>query len=704
MASRIADRLQAARRRHFVGRDAEKQFFETALTAAEPPFYVLYIYGPGGVGKTSLLHEFAMLAQQTQAQPVYIDARNVEPSPDSFLMALTLALGLTPPANPVEILLARPQRTVLMIDTSEALALLENWLRDYFLPQLPANALVIFAGRNPPAAAWRADAGWQSLLQVMPLRNFTPEESHTYLDLRAVTTAAHTRIAEFTHGHPLAISLVADVIEQRPGREGTQPFEPDTAPDIVHSLLDRFVQETPSPAHRLALEACALVRYMTEPLLAAMVGLADAHDLFDWLRTLSFIESGRLGLFPHDLVREALISDLRWRNPDRYIDLHAHARTYYNGRLQQTHGANQRRVLTDFIFLHRDNAVVRPFYTWQENNDLWSDNAQPDDLPDLLAMIGGHEGEASAQIAARWFASQPQATVVIRNLQREAVGLLTLLALQSATLDEIATDPATRTAWAYLQRHAPVRAGEIVTYFRFWLSKEAYQGVSPVQSRVFINCVQHYLTTPNLAYTFFPCIEPDFWAGIFAYANFVRLPAADFTVDGRRYGIYGHDWRVTPPAKWLELMAEREIAMAAAEPVASAPPAVSRPILVLSQPDFADAVRDALRHFTHTSELQSNPLLRSRLVVDRVGNEAPNTERVIALRTLLKESADVLKGSPRQAKLYRALHHTYFQPAATQELAAEVLDVPFSSYRRHLKAGVDEVVDYLWNRELGVEP
>jgi len=36
-------------------------------------------------------------------------------------------------------------------------------------------------------------------------------------------------------------------------------------------------------------------------------------------------------------------------------------------------------------------------------------------------------------------------------------------------------------------------------------------------------------------------------------------------------------------------------------------------------------------------------------------------------------------------------------------LAAEVLDVPFSSYRRHLKAGVDEVVDYLWNRELGVE-
>ena len=86
-------------------------------------------------------------------------------------MAIGLALGLgtTPPANPIDTLMARPQRTIILIDTSEALAQLENWLRDAFLPQLPANALVIFAGRNPPAATWRADPGWQSLLQIFSL-------------------------------------------------------------------------------------------------------------------------------------------------------------------------------------------------------------------------------------------------------------------------------------------------------------------------------------------------------------------------------------------------------------------------------------------------------------------------------------------------------------------------------------------------------
>ena len=37
----------------------------------------------------------------------------------------------------------------------------------------------------------------------------------------------------------------------------------------------------------------------------------------------------------------------------------------------------------------------------------------------------------------------------------------------------------------------------------------------------------------------------------------------------------------------------------------------------------------------------------------------------------------------------------------TQEQAAELLDLPFSTYRRHLKAGLDQITDYLWGREIG---
>jgi hypothetical protein len=59
-----------------------------------------------------------------------------------------------------------------------------------------------------------------------------------------------------------------------------------------------------------------------------------------------------------------------------------------------------------------------------------------------------------------------------------------------------------------------------------------------------------------------------------------------------------------------------------------------------------------------------------------------------------------LQVSPRGAKLYRALYHTYLQPAPTQEQAAELLDVPFSTYRRHLKMGVERVAELLWQQEI----
>jgi len=42
------------------------------------------------------------------------------------------------------------------------------------------------------------------------------------------------------------------------------------------------------------LEACALVRTLTEGLLNQMLNMAEAHELFEWLRELSFIDSGRI--------------------------------------------------------------------------------------------------------------------------------------------------------------------------------------------------------------------------------------------------------------------------------------------------------------------------------------------------------------------------------------------------------------------------
>ena len=270
MSQRVADRLAAARRRQFVGRTAERTLFQAALSAPELPFLVLYVYGPGGVGKTSLLREFVDISAQMNVTAICLDARNFEPSPDAFISALRRALGLHPD-EPPEQALAGAERRVVLLDTYESLAPLDDWLRESFLPQLPENVLVVLAGRQSPAAAWRSDPGWQSYVRHLPLRNLSAEEGRTYLTRRSVPAEQCDAVLAFTHSHPLALSLVAETFAQRE----TITFQPESAPDIIRVLVEQFVQKVPGPAHRATVEACALVRLTGEALLGELLALPD---------------------------------------------------------------------------------------------------------------------------------------------------------------------------------------------------------------------------------------------------------------------------------------------------------------------------------------------------------------------------------------------------------------------------------------------
>ena len=227
------------------------------------------------------------------------------------------------------------------------------------------------------------------------------------------------------------------------------------------------------------------------------------------------------------------------------------------------------------------------------------------------------------------------------------------------------------------------------------MARDGYQSVSAIQSLIFGRAAQHYLTTPALAFSFFSVAQPDFWAPMFTHVDLPLQPEIAFRTDDRDFGVFVHDWRVTPPMTWLDVLAEREMQMEV-----QAPPAPAVPLVVLSRPDFEQAVRDALRSLTQLTALEVNPLLRSRLIVDQVGNSATISERVTALRQTLRSAVASLGTTPRQAKLQRALHHTYVQPAPTQDQAAELLDLPFSTYRRHLTSGVTAVTEHLWQREV----
>ena len=685
-AGTLGDLLAARRRRRFVGRTSEVELFQLALESPDPPFLLLHIHGPPGIGKTSLLDVLAGLAADAGARVIRLDGRDLVPSPPAVLQALGV---LEVPEEEGAIAgLSNSGRLVVLFDTYERLSPLDDWVRTRLLPRLPATALTVVAGRTPPDSAWRTDPAWRELLRVVSLRNLSPEVSRQYLQACGVDPDRQEQLVELAHGHPLGLSLLADVVV-RGGEAAADPL----TPDLVGTLLQRFVEIVPSGLHRRALEVCAPARVTTEALLREVLGLEDAHELFTWLRELSFVESGPEGVFPHDLARDALEADLRWRDPEGYRRVFRGVRGHINGRLQTSRGQEQQRAIADAKYLFRRLPGVGSPVDWEAWGQQYPEPARPGDREPLLDLVLTWEGEASAAIAARWWERQPEGFFVVRGQDGVIGGFLALLDLTRASTQDIEADPGARAAWDYAMRHAAPRPTEMVTQSRFIVDREAYQGPSATLNATPILTLQRYLGTPNLAWDFLALAEPERWDAYFAAADLPRAAGADFWVGGRRYGLFAHDFRQIPVDALLELVTERALAR---DPTPSSP-TVQPLLLVLSQPEFDDAVRQALRDLRRPDLLSRNPLLRTRLVRDRAGDEEPVAA---TLEALVGAAVETLREHPRDDKLWRAVERTYVRPAATQERAAAALGLPFSTYRRHLTLGVDRVVAWLWDQEV----
>ncbi len=682
----LNDRVLHHGHRLFVGRDDECALFGTALSAPIWPWHVLHVYGPGGIGKTALLSEFRYLAQEAGVSVLALDARDMGRTPDAFAKATAPARDRTD----------QDTRFVLTIDGVEADSSLSDWLRRSFLPTIDENLLVVLTDRRKLAADWMDAPGWSAEVRTIRLANLSPQESQAFLDVRDVCESCSKRALALTHGHPFALALVADHCRRHPD----QPFDFDDQPDIVRTLLQRFVEETPSGRHRKALEGAALTRTLTQPLLEHLLEEDDALSLFDWLRARTFIESEATGLFPHELARDVLLADLRWRDPDFYQTLHARARRYYADRLLDTSDeAMRRRTLADFAFLYRDNPFVRPMLDmlsqqWEASNTRTTDAFSPADAPALLRMVRRHQGPESERIARYWFDRQPEGVEVYRSPDGSASGFLLTLALHETTPDDRAADPACASAHRYVADSSALRPGESALLFRFWMDEESYQSVSAVQSLVFASTVRRYLTTPRLAVTLLPCADATFWAPVFAFADLRRLTHAEAEVDGHTDAVFGHDWRATPPRAWLDALIAR-IPQAGV----SAPPEPVAPTVVLSESDFAAAIREVLYQYARPHKLRGNPLLHSRLVNSTVDRDSDEDRRIESLCVLVSDAAHVLSESPREAPYFNAIQAACLKPLPTHALAAERIGVPFSTFRRHLGRGIDHVARELWLRE-----
>ncbi len=568
---------------------------------------------------------------------------------------------------------------VLLVDHYDQLGPVDDWIRLELLPSLSAEALVVLAGRTAPGASWAGDPGWRHLLTVDRLDPLDRVDSGMLLQQAGVDPDRCAALAELGRGHPLALALLGELA----GTSGVVPDQLGDVPDLVTALLEVVISRAPTPAHAAGLATCSQAWYTTEDLLVRTVGGA-ATEVWDWLDGQPFVVRGPHGLTPHDLARDVLAVEFERRAPQRFRALARVVHDHVVAELRASSGAQRTRMAQELLFLHRRSPLTATFWSLRAQGSAAVLPARPEDQAQVVALLAANENAASAELATEWLDEIPDALHVVRDHGRVRGFAYCLLLPTGSALDQ--RDPVVRAVFDHAAT-APPRPGELIHLARLVGGADGHQRDPYAALAISVRSVVDWVTLP-LAWSYAAVLDTEWWAPYFDYLGFARI--ADVDVAGLPVAVFAMDWRRLPVDAWLAMMADRELSGTGGPP----PSELLRP-RPLSREQFGAAVQSGLRDLHDPNRLADNPLIGSRLVADGEGS-AP--ER---LRATLERGAERLADRPRSAELARVLEHTYLHTAATQERAAEALDLPFSTYRRHLAKAVVELTDQLWAIEIG---
>lgn len=221
--------------------------------------------------------------------------------------------------------------------------------------------------------------------------------------------------------------------------------------------------------------------------------------------------------------------------------------------------------------------------------------------------------------------------------------------------------------------------GEHIGVSRFSIYPERYQVPSRVIDLSSSRAQAEAARARGRAYGFAVFRDAETWAE--RVKGTLSDTGARPRVGEHTYGLFGVDWRQIPVEAWLQ-----RFISATEPPVPAGPSPVSRTT-------FDQAVREALAYWRDAGAFAACALLRTRLAADF-------GDPVGELRALLRQAVDDLARDPRGVRAREALAAGYFSGAPTQEAAARRLGLPYGTYRRHVRQGLDLLCEALWQQEL----
>ncbi|MBR1267667.1 AAA family ATPase [Bradyrhizobium sp. AUGA SZCCT0222] len=540
----IGDRLSARASRRFVGRQSELALLREAISPNEPGMPLFLLYGPGGIGKTTLLEQLRAEAALNGTVFVRIDATGVSPEPNAMLATLSTALGLNEPAGAIEELVAgfSKHRSVLIVDSFEHLEPMSGWVRDTLLPALPSQVTVVLAGRRVPDTRWTAHPLWCDAMHCIGLDSLSQPEASRLLDAHGVAAGAHSGVLDLCHGHPLALVLVADEVR----RLGRVPTE--LGPDLVRALTKRCVAQAPTALHRAALEACARARTTTVSLLSEVVDASSAVMLFEWLLEQSYVSAVPEGVWPHELVRDAIDEELRWRDPEGSRALQHAVNRHLIRQLQR--GLNIQHSIFELQYIERRSSVMQRFFNFAALGSISVKPAAAADADGIARLRDAGLPPAERRLFDHWRHHKATRILTAHRRYGELCGVTQILRLDGLDEQSAAIDPVVSAVRDVLGQE--LMDGYTSLMSRFTVPEGERRGLNPAMNALQNSHYMLWATEPNLRFYVVAPIYPDHFAPLLEGTRFRRLAGCDRVIDGIPIGCFVHDWQAEPWIEWRD--------------------------------------------------------------------------------------------------------------------------------------------------------
>lgn len=391
-----AEESDAAR---FVGRDPEMATVADLLDA-DTPSRILFVHGPGGIGKSTLLRAAAALADRRGLRTSRIDARTLPPELE----------------HAVEVVMSGGAvRRCVVIDEADALGPRLDVLRDRLLDELADTSCLLVAGRKGPSPSWRT-AGLDAIVVGLPLRPLTDEDSAELLRSRGMDEAQVAEIVEWAQGSPLALTVAASAPAGRTDGPSSAALE--------QRLTQWLVGQPILDVSRDVLEVAALARTVDARLLSAALPGQATRDGLRRLAALPVVE--RLG---DDIALHAVLA----ASIREHLRSTALARAAALSRRIAEHLATRARLgdMGALLRLSRllESAELRAAIGNDPSDEYYADNRLH---PGELERFGRHHGFDDG---ADWgevldWLQRPEGLLLIRRRDGEAVMVTRFVAVR----------------------------------------------------------------------------------------------------------------------------------------------------------------------------------------------------------------------------------------------------------------------------------